>query len=29
MNTFLTSNETSYRLARTIFQGLIGAVIAY
>ena len=29
MNTFLTSNETLYRLARTIFQGLIGAVIAY
>lgn len=29
MNTFLTSNETPYRLARTIFQGLIGAVIAY
>lgn len=29
MNTFLTSNETKYRLARTMVQGLIGAVIAY
>lgn len=28
MNTFLTSNETKYRLARTILQGVIGVIIA-
>lgn len=28
MNTFLTSNEAKYRLARTIIQGIIGIVIA-
>lgn len=28
MNTFLTSNEAKYRLARTILQGIIGIVIA-
>lgn len=28
MNTFLTSNETRYRLLRTIVQGLIGVLIA-
>ena len=28
MNTFLTSNEANYRLARTILQGIIGIVIA-
>ena len=28
MNTFLTSNETIYRLARTIVQGIIGVLIA-
>lgn len=28
MNTFLTSNETKYRLLRTIVQGLIGVLIA-
>ena len=28
MNTFLTSNEAKYRLARTIVQGLIGVLIA-
>ena len=28
MNEFLTSNETKYRLARTILQGIIGVVIA-
>ena len=28
MNKFLTSNDASYRLLRTIFQGVIGAVIA-
>ena len=27
--TFLTSNETMYRLARTILQGIIGVIIAY
>ena len=27
MNTFLTSNEAKYRLARTILQGIIGIVI--
>lgn len=26
---FLTSNETKYRLGRTILQGVIGVVIAY
>ena len=28
MNTFLTSNEAKYRLARTILQGIIGIIIA-
>ena len=28
MNEFLTSNETKYRLARTILQGIIGVIIA-
>lgn len=28
MNEFLTSNETKYRLARTIVQGVIGVLIA-
>jgi hypothetical protein len=28
MNTFLTSNDTRYRLLRTIVQGLIGVLIA-
>lgn len=28
MNTFLTSNEAKYRLARTILQGLIGVLVA-
>ena len=28
MNTFLTSNDAKYRLARTIVQGLIGVLIA-
>ena len=28
MNTFLTSNETRYRLLRTIIQGIIGVIIA-
>lgn len=28
MNTFLTSNDTKYRLFRTIVQGLIGVLIA-
>ena len=28
MNTFLTSNDTKYRLLRTIVQGLIGVLIA-
>ncbi len=28
MNTFLTSNETKYRLARTILQGVIGVIVA-
>lgn len=28
MNTFLTSNEPKYRLARTIVQGLIGVLVA-
>lgn len=26
---FLTSNETKYRLARTILQGIFGVIIAY
>lgn len=29
MNEFLTSNSASMRLARTIFQGIIGVFIAY
>ena len=29
MNKFLKSNETKYRLARTIFQGIIGVLVAY
>lgn len=28
MNTFLTSNEAKWRLARTIVQGLLGVFIA-
>lgn len=28
MNKFLTSNETLYRLARTILQGIIGVIMA-
>lgn len=28
MNTFLTSNEWQWRLARTILQGLIGVLVA-
>ena len=28
MNTFLTSNETRYRLLRTILQGILGVIIA-
>ena len=28
MNTFLTSNDTRYRLLRTIIQGIIGVLIA-
>ena len=28
MNKFLTSNETKYRLLRTIAQGIIGVLIA-
>ena len=28
MNKFLTSNETRYRLLRTIAQGIIGVLIA-
>lgn len=28
MNTFLTSNETKYRLLRTIVQGVLGVLIA-
>ena len=27
--TFLTSNETKYRLGRTMLQGVIGVIIAY
>ena len=29
MNTFLRSNETQWRLIRTIVQGIIGVIIAY
>jgi hypothetical protein len=28
MNEFLTSNEAKYRLLRTIFQGIIGVIVA-
>lgn len=28
MNTFLTSNETKYRLGRTIVQGILGVLVA-
>ena len=28
MNTFFTSNEPRYRLARTIVQGIIGVLVA-
>lgn len=28
MNEFLTSNETKYRLLRTILQGIVGVIIA-
>ncbi len=28
MNTFLTSNERQWRLARTIVQGILGVVVA-
>lgn len=28
MKEFLTSNETKYRLARTIVQGVIGVIVA-
>ena len=28
MNEFLTSNETKYRLLRTILQGVIGVLVA-
>lgn len=28
MNTFLTSNDTKYRLLRTILQGIIGVIMA-
>lgn len=28
MSKFLTENSTSYRLGRTIFQGIIGVIIA-
>lgn len=28
MNTFLTSNDTKWRLARTIVQGIIAVIIA-
>lgn len=28
MNKFLTSNEWQYRLLRTIFQGVLGVIIA-
>ena len=29
MNTFLTSNSAAMRLARTIFQGIIGVIVAF
>ena len=29
MTTFLSSNKTLYRLARTILQGIIGVIVAY
>ena len=29
MNTFLKSNETKYRLLRTIAQGILGVIVAY
>lgn len=29
MNRFLTSNETSMRLARTVVQGIIGVLVSY
>lgn len=29
MNKFLKSNETKYRLLRTIAQGIIGVIVAY
>ena len=29
MNNFLKSNETKYRLLRTIAQGIIGVIVAY
>ena len=29
MKKFLNSNEMQWRLARTIFQGIIGVIIAY
>ena len=29
MNTFLSSNEGKYRVARTIVQGIIGVLITY
>lgn len=28
MSTFLTSNETKYRLLRTILQGIFGVIVA-
>ena len=28
MNTFLTSNDTKYRLLRTILQGILGVLVA-
>ena len=28
MDKFLTSNETAYRLARTIVQGILGVIVA-
>lgn len=29
MQKFLNSNNTAYRLGRTIFQGVVGVIIAY
>lgn len=29
MQRFLKSNETKYRLARTILQGVVGVIVAY